>query len=176
MRPMQEEMTADSTPKTRPPGPSLAHRALIAGMRVVLIILMVIMIFDVCWGVFTRYVLNQAATWTGELGGYTLAWITFLGSAWATFQKTHIRFETLIESLPRRIAVPIELVFNLITLVFLGVVAYYGFVLVGQSVGEVMETMPFSKAIVYVILPVSCVIMMIGYVAESVQMLRRRDT
>ena len=77
-----------------------------------LIILLTAVALSVSWGVFTRYVLNAASTWTHEFSGFGLVWMTFLGSAYALFNGKHIRFETLYDIMPRRIQLVITAIFN----------------------------------------------------------------
>jgi TRAP-type C4-dicarboxylate transport system permease small subunit len=152
------------------------QRVLINGMKSVLIILMALITFAVSWGVFTRYVLNSSAVWTGELAGYTLVWITFIGSAYAIFQKTHIRFESLIDKLPRPIAMAVQTFFNLFILAFVSVATYYGAMVSLGAMHDSSTTLPFSKGIVYLVIPIGCAIMVIGLIYETVAMYKRRET
>lgn len=61
----------------------------------VLVILLVIMILDVLWGVFTRYVLNSQSSWTDELARFLLIWISILGAAYASGKRLHISIDLL---------------------------------------------------------------------------------
>jgi TRAP-type C4-dicarboxylate transport system permease small subunit len=150
------------------------QRVLINGMKSVLIILMALITLAVSWGVFTRYVLNSSAAWTGELAGYTLVWMTFIGSAYAIFQKTHIRFESLVDKLPRPIAMAVQTFFNLSILVFVSVATYYGAMVSLGAMHDSSSTLPFSKGIVYMVIPIGCAIMVIGLIYETVAMYKRR--
>ncbi|MBP1932719.1 TRAP transporter small permease [Ammoniphilus resinae] len=148
------------------------HGLLMSGLKGTLIILMAVITFSVTWGVFTRYVLNAAASWTGELSGYCLAWITFIGSAYAIFQKTHIRFESLIEVLPRPIRLTIETIFSLAMLFFVSVLLVYGGRLALNSMGDETLSLPVTKGIIFLVLPISGAIMFIGFLVELIQLYR----
>ena len=142
------------------------YRILMNGLKGCLIILTAAVTFSVCWGVFTRYVLNSAAQWTGEFSGYCLVWITFLGGAYAVFQRTHIRFESLIEALPKPIQMIIDTIFNLAMLFFVSVVTFYGGRLALNSMGDETLSLPFTKGFVYLVLPIGGTLMVIGLLME----------
>jgi len=141
---------------------------MMSGLKGTLIILMAIVTVSVTWGVFTRYVLNEAATWTGELSGYCLVWITFIGSAYAIFQKTHIRFESLIDILPRPIKLTIETIFSLSMLFFVSVIMVYGGRLAFNSMGDETLSLPLTKGIIFLVLPISGALMVIGFLMELI--------
>lgn len=145
------------------------HRILMNGLKGSLIVLTAAVTFSVCWGVFTRYVLNSAADWTGEFSGYCLVWITFLGSAYAIFHRTHIRFESLIDAFPKPLKVAIETVFNMAMLFFAAVITYYGAKLAFNSMGDETLSLPVSKGVVYLILPIGGLLMFIGLFMEFVK-------
>ena len=53
-------------------------------------ILLVFMTFLVIWQVFTRYVLNDPASFTEELVRYSLIWTGFIGAAYAFSTSEHM--------------------------------------------------------------------------------------
>lgn len=53
-------------------------------------ILLVFMTFLVIWQVFTRYVLNDPASFTEELVRYSLIWTGFIGAAYAFSTREHM--------------------------------------------------------------------------------------
>lgn len=149
------------------------HRVMLGSMKAVLVGLMALMIFTVAWGVFSRFILNDTASWTTELASYTLAWITFLGSAWAIFKRTHIRFDNLIELFPNPIKILILVLFNVTMITFLGIVMYYGTIWTQASMSNETLTLPVTQGILYMILPLACLLMIIGMVIETVQLFRK---
>lgn len=153
----------------------LLYRIILNGLKWSLIILIAAVTFSVSWGVFTRYVLQSAAQWTGEFSGFALVWITFLGTAYAIFQKTHIRFESLIDAFPRSLRLFIQAIFNIATLLFVVIIMVYGLQLAMNSMGDATISLPISKGFVYLVLPLSCAIMVIGLLAELTTLFRRGD-
>lgn len=151
------------------------YHMLINGLKGALIILMLVVICSVTWGVFSRYVLQSAADWTGELSGYSLAWITFLGSGYAIFKKTHIRFESLVEVLPKPIKMFIETLFNLAMMFFVTVIMFYGGRLMMNAMGDQTLSLPVSKGVIYFVLPLGGTIMLIGFLIELVQVYTKKQ-
>ncbi|MBP1933865.1 TRAP transporter small permease [Ammoniphilus resinae] len=139
-------------------------------VKAIIVVLMFGMIITVSYGVFTRYVLHDAAVWTGEISGYILVWITFLGSAWAVFEKSHISFDALLEKMPRTINIIIQLVFNLSMITFVAILTYYGFIVTGNALHDEMLTLPFTKALVYGIVPVSGILMILAFLIQIAQL------
>ncbi|GAB7386588.1 TRAP transporter small permease [Bacillaceae bacterium] len=150
-------------------------RAILNGIKAVLVLLMALIVFTVSYGVFTRYVVNAAAPWTGELAGYTLIWITFLGSAWAVFEKSHIAFDSLVEKLPCPYYVLIQLLFNGMMLLFVSLLTYYGWIVTVNAIHDNTMTLPFTKGVVYAALPISGIIMIIGFLMEMWRLLTGKD-
>ena len=61
-------------------------------------VLLVFMTFLVIWQVFTRYVLNDPASFTEELVRYSLIWTGFIGAAYAFSTREHMALTFLRDS------------------------------------------------------------------------------
>lgn len=139
-------------------------------LKIILCVLMTVMIIAVGYGVFTRYVLNDAASWTGELSGYVLVWITFLGSAWAVFEKGHMSVENFVEKFPPSLYFFVKALINVALIIFACLVTYYGTILAVNSIHDKVITLPVTKGFVYAVIPVSGLLMLIGFVRDLVQL------
>jgi TRAP-type C4-dicarboxylate transport system permease small subunit len=60
-----------------------------------LVFLMSAMVLNVVWQVFTRFVLQDASSWTEELARFLLIWLGLLGAAWAVGQRMHLAIDLL---------------------------------------------------------------------------------
>lgn len=143
-------------------------RIVSSGLKWSLVILMMAITFSVSWGVFTRFVLQSAATWTGEFSGFALVWITFVGTAYATYQKNHIRFESVFDALPASIRLVLQTIFNIMMVLFFAIVLSYGYHLTLDSMTTETVSLPFSKGVVYSVLPIGSIIIIIGLISESI--------
>ena len=72
-----------------------AYRLLIRVIEIALGALLGLLAAIVPLGVVFRYVLNNALSWTDEIGGFTLVWITFLGSVIALDRGVHLDMDLL---------------------------------------------------------------------------------
>ena len=63
-------------------------------LSIILIILMAVMVLDVTWQVFTRFLLKNPSGFTEELAGFLLIWIGLLGASYASVSYTHLTLPT----------------------------------------------------------------------------------
>lgn len=59
----------------------------------VLIFLLSILVIDVLWQVFSRYVLNSPSSFTDEMAGFLLIWVGLLGSAYVSGKNEHLAID-----------------------------------------------------------------------------------
>ncbi|MFW5755464.1 MAG: TRAP transporter small permease [Tangfeifania sp.] len=68
-----------------------------------LVFLMSILVIDVLWQVFSRYILNSPSSYTDELAGYLLIWVGMLGAAYVAGRREHLAIDLLVQrSSPKR--------------------------------------------------------------------------
>lgn len=82
---------------------------------------LIVVVLSVCWGVVTRYITAQPATWAGEIAAMAFAWVVFVGGAAALKRGMHVFIDMLLIALPpgpRRI---MTLASDAIVLVFIAV-------------------------------------------------------
>lgn len=87
---------------------------------------MIIMIIAVVWQVFTRFVLQNPASYTDELSRYLLMWIGILGGAYTYSIKRHLALELLASKLGGIGQKRLSIVINLIICAFAGIAMIYG--------------------------------------------------
>jgi TRAP-type C4-dicarboxylate transport system permease small subunit len=58
-----------------------------------LVVLMIVMVLNVLWQVFTRFVLGSPATFTEELARYILIWVGMFGAAYVAGKKMHLSID-----------------------------------------------------------------------------------
>lgn len=155
---------------------SRLDRIITAGLKWTLVLLMIAITLSVAWGVFTRFVLQDSATWTGEFSGFSLVWITFLGSAYAVYEKTHIRFESLFDMLPHSIRLVIQTIFNLAMLAFFALIVITGFNLSMGAMSSETVSLPITKGVAYLVLPVGSAIMILGFLSDTLNSFKRGDS
>ena len=94
-------------------GPLAYAEEAIAGVALVVVILVT------CWGVITRYVTEQPATWTGEVAGIAFAWLVFIGAAACFKYGMHVAIDMLVMALPTALRRVLMAVVDVLVLGFL---------------------------------------------------------
>ena len=69
-------------------------------LEVFLVILMSVLVIDVLWQVFSRYLLSSPSSFTDELAGFLLIWVGLLGAAYVAGRKEHLAIDILIQKSP----------------------------------------------------------------------------
>ncbi|MFV0269022.1 MAG: TRAP transporter small permease, partial [Draconibacterium sp.] len=68
-------------------------------IEIVLVALMSILVIDVLWQVFSRYVLSAPSSFTDELAGFLLIWVGLLGSAYVAGKNEHLAIDLLLQKM-----------------------------------------------------------------------------
>jgi TRAP-type transport system small permease protein len=69
---------------------------------------------------FTRYVLNNSASWTEEIARYLLIGTVFVGAAIGVAKNNHIQVDLLYRYLPRRLARGMATMVDVLRIAFFG--------------------------------------------------------
>ena len=119
---------------------------------------MAVMVVDVLWGVFTRYVMGAQSPWTEELARFLLIWIGILGAAFASGKRMHLAIDILPTALEGSRKRLLENGINVIILLFAVAVLLIGgsrLVFVTSKLGQVSTSLDLPLAVVYAIVPIS---------------------
>ncbi len=127
-------------------------------LEVFLVILVSVLVVDVLWQVFSRYLLSSPSSFTDELAGFLLIWVGVLGAAYVAGRKEHLAIDILVQRSPparqRRLQFIIHaliLIFALFVMVIGGTsLVYTRFVLDVKS-----AALQLPLGYVYIVLPLS---------------------
>ena len=75
---------------------------------------------NVCYQFFTRYFLNDSASWTEEIARYLLICTVFVGIAPAVRDSRHIHVDFLYRLIPRPVGRVLSTMVDVVQLLFLG--------------------------------------------------------
>ena len=64
-------------------------------LGIVLIVIMSVMVINVLWQVFTRYVMTTPSSFTDELARYLMIWVGVLGAAFVSGKNMHVAIDVL---------------------------------------------------------------------------------
>ncbi len=133
---------------------SILDRALEGLVTVVVAVL----VLDVLWQVFTRFILNDPSTWTEELAVFMLIWVSLLGAAVALNRGAHLGIDYFVGKLPYKVRLSTEVV------VFFCVAAFSFFVMIlggvdlvssNLELGQVSPALHVKMGYVYLAVPIS---------------------
>jgi TRAP-type C4-dicarboxylate transport system permease small subunit len=133
------------------------------------------MTFVVALQVFFRYVLNQSLFWSEELARFLLVWLSFLGASVAYRRKAHPGIDVLSSRMPEHISWIFTLVVHIISIVFFGVMIFYGYRFAYFVRLQISPALYMPKWIIFSIVPLSGIILMIHGVTFLLQELDRRS-
>ena len=128
-----------------------------------LITIFALLVLDVLWQVFGRYVLRQSFSFTEELARFALIWLAILGAAYLNGQREHLSMDFLLRKLSpahlkKRLQI-IELLMFLFALVVM-VVGGGNLVFTTLDLGQISPAMHISLGYVYAIVPLSGLLIM----------------
>ena len=78
-------------------------------VEIVLVTLMAALCIDIFIGVYTRYVMGEAAHWYEEAARYLFIWLAFLGAAVAVRRRLHFVVHILVNRFDRKFKFAAEL-------------------------------------------------------------------
>jgi len=127
-------------------------------LELLLMVVVVVLVLDVLWQVFTRFILKNPSTWTEELAVFMLIWVSLLGAAVALGRGAHLGIDYFVGKLPARIRVFTEVFVFLVVALFSFLVMILGGV---ELVVDTLRLEQISPAInvkvgyVYLAVPIS---------------------
>jgi TRAP-type transport system small permease protein len=109
------------------------------------------------WAVVQRYVFAQPLHFTEEVSGLLLIWIVMIGAIAAERDNQHLSISFIVDALPPRLSMAINL---LIGLASIGVILYVGWIgwqLAGSVQTRATDILRISFYWIYIAMPVGCV-------------------
>ena len=138
-------------------------------IEIVLVAIMSILVIDVLWQVFSRYVLAAPSSFTDELAGFLLIWVGLLGAAYVAGKNEHLAIDLMLQKLKgvkrRRLQNFINAIVGVFAL-FVMVIGGSWLVYTRFYLGVKSAALALPLGYVYLILPVSG-ILIIYYVIDN---------
>jgi TRAP-type C4-dicarboxylate transport system permease small subunit len=122
---------------------------------------------------FTRYALNDSASWTEEVARYLLIYVVFLGSSMCVRLNRHIQVDLLYRYLPRRAGRVLATFVDVVRILFLGYATWLTW-LVSERVGHQPMTMvDWPMSVIYLGVMAAFAFMFVRAVVLAIGHLRR---
>jgi len=133
-------------------------KAMTIALNWLLIVAVALLVLDVVWGVFTRYVMGGQAKWTEELARFLLIWVSLIGGAVAFGTKGHLGVDYFVDKFDPSMRKVMAVVSNLIVLFFAGAIFLYGgsrVVSDALSMEQMTPALGWKMGHVYLALPIA---------------------
>lgn len=141
----------------------------------ILVCLMALLVLDVLWQVFSRYVLLSPSSYTDEVAGYLLIWVGLLGGAYVSGQKEHLAIDILLQKSRGKSRLWLEVLIHFFTVLFALTVMIAGgtWLMYTRFILEVTSaSLELNMGYVYSVLPLSG-ILIVYYAVSNVRALFR---
>jgi C4-dicarboxylate transporter, DctQ subunit len=133
--------------------------------------LLVLMSLATIFNVVARYFFNNPLEWAEEFSRYAFIWIVFLGAAVCTKGGRHIVIDGLVLALPVRFRAFLQVLVDAITLGFMLLLVYYGWILTAFTT-QPTSTLKVPLSIVYVVVPLSALLIALRSLGDFTSHLR----
>jgi len=140
----------------------------------ILVILMAVIVVDVSWQVFTRFILQNPSSFTEELATFLLIWIGLLGASYALRTKAHLGIDVLtykLKGVPKYIIEIFVYGSIVIFCLFIMVIGGWRLVKLTFTLNQISAAMGIKMGYVYLVIPLSGVLMIfysIMFIANSI--------
>lgn len=134
--------------------------------EVLLFVLMIAMIVITTAQVVCRLV-TQALTWSEELTRFLLVAASLVGAAVAFYRGSHISVAFVIEKLPKRGQTLVFLVMQALGVLFFGVLARYGHVIMEREALQTTPALGISMSVLYAQFPLFSAVVILHLLATA---------
>ncbi len=127
-------------------------------------VLMALMVLNVSWQVFSRYVLKDPSSWTDEVSRYMLVWLGLLGGAYISGKNGHLAIDILPQKLSQEKAKILNSFIHLLIVLFAAAVLVYGggnLVYITGILDQRTATLQVPLSWIYLMIPISGLCVMI---------------
>ncbi len=138
-------------------GPLAFAEEAVAGCALVVVILVT------CWGVITRYVTEQPATWTGEVAGIAFAWLVFLGAAACFKYGMLVAIDMLVVTLPAPFRRALMALVDVLVLAFLAALCVLAVQFSIDAWSDPTSVLRLPRSVTYVSVVVGSACMAVRY-------------
>lgn len=132
-------------------------------LEIILISIFALLVLDVLFQVFSRYIIGKSFTWTEEFARFSLIWMTVLGAAYLNAKKEHLSMDFVYEKLSpsnkRKASILIEILVFLFALIIM-VIGGGNLVYTTLHLEQLSGTLRIPLGYIYAIMPFSGFIIM----------------
>jgi len=132
-------------------------------IEVFLVFIFSLLVLDVLWQVFSRYILGRSSSFTEEFARFALIWLAILGAAYLNGQRSHLSIDFFVKKLPLEQQKKRQKILEVMMFCFALVVMLIGgsnLVYITLSLGQQSSVLNIPLGLVYSIVPFSGLLIM----------------
>lgn len=137
----------------------------------ILAFIMGIMVLNVLWQVFTRFVIGSPSSFTDELARYLMIWVGVLGAAYISGRRMHVAIDLLPAKLNKEGQIKLKVFINIIIIVFCLAALVIGglrLVYITYTLEQYSPALQIPLAIVYLVIPISGILIIYYKVSDII--------
>ncbi len=147
------------------------EKALDVAMSAITSAVMLVLLIFGTWQIFTRWILNDPSTFTEELLRYLLIWAGMIGAAYCFFHDKHVKLTILTSRLGGTSLKVLNVVDDIIVLIFVVYVYIYGGVqMAASNTEQLTAVMRIPMSLIYGCLPASGIFVVLAKILRYVSM------
>jgi TRAP-type C4-dicarboxylate transport system permease small subunit len=142
-----------------------------------LVAIMAIMVVNVLWQVFSRYVTGNPSSFTDELARYLMIWVGLLGAAYASGHGLHVAIDVVPMQTSKKTQLLLFRMVNVLVMLFAFFALVMGglrLVYISHILGQTSAALNLPLAFLYLALPISG-LLIIFYMAHNLVFGRDTD-
>lgn len=146
---------------------------------VMLMVIMAVMVMNVTWQVFSRYVIQSPSSFTDELSRYLLVWLGMLGAAYVAGQGNHLAIDILPTKLTGEAKRKLLMVINVVIILFVIPVMIMGgtnLVYITFILEQKSATLQLPLAYVYMMIPFSGLLVLFYQLVDLKILMNQKDS
>lgn len=146
-------------------------------IQVLIALLMALMVINVTWQVFSRYVMGDPSSFTDELSRYMMIWLGLAGAAYVSGKNGHLAIDILPEKLKGNKLLALQLFIHAMVVFFGLVIMIWGggnLVYITQTLQQKSATLQIPLSWIYGIIPVSGVLVVFYHSFHMVQLIKNK--
>lgn len=138
----------------------------------IIILMFIFMSIAVVIQVIFRYILHQPIFWSEEIPRFILIWLTFLGSALAMKNQSHLSTSLFTNRLAKQKRMWVQFFANLLSLWFLLIVVWGGIIIVILTMPNRTTALQMPAGLVYLAAPVGGILMIIYLLKNTIELFK----
>ncbi|MDG2173142.1 MAG: TRAP transporter small permease [Flavobacteriaceae bacterium] len=126
-----------------------------------LVVIMSLMVVNVLWQVFSRFVLGDPSSYTEELARYLMIWVGVLGAAYVSGKNKHVAIDYFPTKFSKKNQIKVKVFVKWLIMIF----AFFAFVIGGSRLvyityvlEQLSPALQIPLAFVYLVIPISGVL------------------